>query len=103
MRGEDWRREKEAAAEWEHFNRKTVTSQVAKGAPRNPQSGIRKGGEGFQSGILNQADFEGSKHRVATGAGREALNLETNLWGRQICLGFHRKEPIWGPENSAGG
>lgn len=67
-----------------------------------PQSGIGKGGEVSQSGILKQADFEGSKHRVATGAGREALNLGTNLWGRLICRGFHRKELIRGLRTQLG-
>lgn len=86
-REEGWRREKEgeAEAEWErHFNRKTVTSQVAKGASKKPQSGLGKEREVFQPGLLRQADLEGCKHRASIGQMEEGeLNLGTNLWGRR--------------------
>lgn len=60
----------EAEVEWErHFNRKTVTSQAAKGTPKKPQSGIGKGEEVSQPELLSQADLEGSQHRTATGQG----------------------------------
>lgn len=84
--GEGWIREKEgeaeAEAEWERdFNRKTVTGQVAKGAPKKLQSGIGKRGEISQPGLPAQPDSEGSKPRAAIRwVGQGALNLGTNLW-----------------------
>lgn len=95
--GGTWRREKEGEAEWErHFNRKTVTSQVAKGAPKKPQSGIGNEGKVFQPGLLRQEDLEGSKHRAATGQMEEGeLNEGINLRGGQVSLEFPMMRLMW--------
>ena len=95
--GEERKRERQRQSGRDTFIERRETSQVAKGAPKKPQSGIGKEGEVFQPGLLRQADLEGSKHRTATGQMEEGeLNQGINLWGGQLSMEFCMMRRMWG-------